>query len=108
MTSADGFRFDGEICQSYLFVAVAPLFVIDSDGLGQFDLSRRDVLRAGAGLAGVGAVSEATLGYSQDDESETKVTIRRDEYGVLTVPECRLADRPDSGETRASAQYVSP
>jgi len=93
VTSADGFRFDGEIGQSYLFVAVAGLSVIDSDNFGRFDLSRRDVLRAGAGLAGVGAVSEATLGYSQGDESETRVTIKRDEYGVPHVYARSAEDR---------------
>lgn len=46
-------------------------------------VSRRDVLRAGAGFAGVAAVSETTLGYApQDDALGGSVTIKRDEYGV--------------------------
>lgn len=62
--------------------------------------SRRDVLKAGAtvaGMAGVGALT-TELTYAQDNSEPVTVTIRRDEYGV---PHIYARD----GDSRAPVFY---
>ncbi|PSP81203.1 penicillin amidase [Halobacteriales archaeon QS_4_69_225] len=48
------------------------------------DVSRRDVLKTGAAVAGAAGISavETELAYAQDDGEEVKVEIKRDDYGV--------------------------